>query len=88
MPGKVSLKNLTKIAREFGILSDSELKDINQLMRFRNPYSHFQRPIDKTSDLQRSVRENLLLFEITEKDSIFAIRLANRMFAKLSICSF
>ena len=61
------------------------MKDLDQLTKFRNPLSHFQQPVDDSSSIQRTVRENQIHFELTEQDSMFAIRLAVRMLRKLSL---
>ena len=85
LPERVSFRKAKKVAKSKGFVSDSDLKDIDQLIKFRNPLTHFQRPGDDSSAIQRSVKENQLHFELTEQDSIFAIRLAVRMLRKLSL---
>ena len=85
LPEKASFRKARKVVKKKGFISDSDLKDINQLIKFRNPLTHFQRPEDDSSGIQRSVKENQLYFELTEQDSIFAIQLAVRMLRKLSL---
>jgi hypothetical protein len=69
-----TLKSLLPDALRGGVI-DQKLHDaINELRSVRNAYAHFRAPTHRTSAVQRTLRESVLLDELSEHDAIGALR--------------
>lgn len=82
---RASASVLLREALDAGWLSPEEHDWLDHARKFRNPVTHFRRPLHASTIEHRSVTENELPYSILEEDARHVMRAAMRLLAKWAV---
>ena len=85
LPDRVKFSDVLERSVERRRISERGAAEIMQLMRMRNPLSHFRKPFEGSDAISRVANDKPPLRRLVKDDAEFAIKLGVRLLGKLSM---
>lgn len=82
LPRRVTFDETLRRAKDAGLLTDDDVRDLKKLAGIRNPLTHFRDVEDEQNLVRRSMTTGELADDILKNDASFAISLAARLLSK------